>query len=232
MAVGNGKQESIAKSQEIFLNAHTVHTHALHHLTNYSSTHLVHALVGFENTLSQSQKLLAQQESENARMQHEMEVATRARESERTAEQRTTMERMLMRSMQQLGGGGNSNGGNTGAATRSDALLVMQAVIATGKQPNILQITTYYPPHRTKNVGRTAAYQAGLLPCLPDEHKKLCFQPSLRFSYLIVLSPSDHPRALRTGRRASQRVVRCALGRARVARTGRVCDIFCASFLC
>ncbi len=48
-------------------------------------------------------------------MQQEMEAAARARDAERTAEQRTTMERMLMRSMQQLGGGGNAGGANAGA---------------------------------------------------------------------------------------------------------------------
>ena len=72
-------------------------------------------------------------------MQHEAEAAARARDAERTAEQRTTMERMLMRSMQQLGGAGNGSGGNGGAlgdgrpkesfGVRSDALELLEQVM-------------------------------------------------------------------------------------------------------
>ena len=80
--------------------------------------------------------------AENARLQQEMEAAARARESERANEQRTTMERMLMRSMQQLGGGGGggmNNGANGGMGdgrtkesfgVRSDALELLEQVCA------------------------------------------------------------------------------------------------------
>jgi hypothetical protein len=63
-----------------------------------------------QQQMSTMQKLLAQQEAENARAQAEAEQAARARELERQNEQRMNMERLLMRSMQQLSGGGGGGG--------------------------------------------------------------------------------------------------------------------------